>query len=103
MDIVNDYDYEILYHPSNVNVVAGALSRKTTSAPIRDLFLTMTMVTLLLEIIKEVRTKPASIENHKRKRVKGQVTSYVRDSRGLLFVDLIWSDMGVICGSSDFG
>ena len=34
LDVVKDYDYEILYHPRKANVVADALSRKTIGTPI---------------------------------------------------------------------
>jgi hypothetical protein len=30
MELIKDYDYEINYHPSKANVVADALSRKST-------------------------------------------------------------------------
>jgi len=29
MEFLKDYDFELLYHPGNSNVVADALSRKT--------------------------------------------------------------------------
>ncbi|KAJ9538727.1 hypothetical protein OSB04_031460 [Centaurea solstitialis] len=35
LDVVKDYDCEILYHPGKANVVADALSRKTEHAPLR--------------------------------------------------------------------
>lgn len=30
LELVKDYDVEILYHPDEANVLANALSRKTT-------------------------------------------------------------------------
>ena len=53
LDVVKDYDCEILYHPGKANVVADALSHKTTTAPIRDICLRMTVITPLLEQIRE--------------------------------------------------
>ena len=35
LDVVKDYDCEILYHPGKANVVADALSRRAENAPIR--------------------------------------------------------------------
>ena len=34
LDVVKDYDYVILYHPGNANVIIDALSRKMASGPI---------------------------------------------------------------------
>ena len=51
LDVVKDYDCEILYHLGKANVVADALSRKAAS--IRDIYLRMTVVTPLLEQIRE--------------------------------------------------
>lgn len=50
MDVVKDYDCEILYHPGKANVVADAISRK--AALIKDIYLRMTVVTPLLEQIR---------------------------------------------------
>ena len=51
--MLKDYDCEILYHPGKANVVADALSRKAVAALIRDICLRMTVITPLLEQIKE--------------------------------------------------
>ena len=51
LDVVKDYDCEILYHLRKANVVADSLSRK--AAPIKDICLRMTVVTPLLEQIRE--------------------------------------------------
>ena len=53
LDLVKDYDCEILYHPGNANVVADALCCKADASPIKDICLRMTMVTPLLERIRE--------------------------------------------------
>ena len=53
LDVVKDYDCEILYHPVKANVVAYALSRKEITTPVRDICLRMTMVTLLLERVQK--------------------------------------------------
>ena len=37
LDMVKDYDCEILYHPEKANVVADALSCKAVAAPIQDI------------------------------------------------------------------
>ena len=53
LDVVKDYDSEILYHLGKANVGAVALSSKTFVAPIIDICLRMTVVTPLLERILE--------------------------------------------------
>lgn len=52
-----------LYHLGKANVVANALSRKTNSAPIQDMYLRMNIATLLLELIKEALAKEIEEEN----------------------------------------
>lgn len=54
---MNDYDSEILYHHRKANVVVDALICKEISAPIRALCLRMTIVTPLLEQIREAWVK----------------------------------------------
>ena len=53
MDVVKDYDCEILYHSGKANVVADVLSRKV--APIMDICMRMTVVAPLLERIREAQ------------------------------------------------
>ena len=53
LDVVKDYDCEILYHPSKANVVADALSRRAVSTPIRNVCMRMTVMTPVLDTIRE--------------------------------------------------
>ena len=48
LDVVTDYDCEILYHRGKANTVADNLSRKAVEALIRDICLRMTVITPLL-------------------------------------------------------
>ena len=82
LDVVKDYDCEILYHPGKDNVVADALSRK--AAPIRDVCMRLTVVTPLLEQIREAQQEAIKEEHRKSECVVGQVSSFDYDSRGLL-------------------
>ena len=50
--MVKDYDFEILYHQGKANVMVGALSHKATSVLIRDVYLSMTVTSPLMDMIK---------------------------------------------------
>ena len=56
LEVVKDYDCEILYHPGKDNVVANALSHRAASAPIRDVCMRMTVMTPVLDTIREAQT-----------------------------------------------
>ena len=71
LDVLKDYDCEILYHPGKANVVADALSRKTEWTLIRNICMTMTVISSLLDMIKEAQVEGVKKENWK-------------DNRGLL-------------------
>ncbi|KAI3518312.1 hypothetical protein L1887_06894 [Cichorium endivia] len=84
LDVLKDYDCEILYHPGKANVVADALSRKKICVPLRVTCLRMTVVTPLLELIREAQEKAVKPENQKSERIKGQVSNMVKYSRDLM-------------------
>ncbi|KAJ9557090.1 hypothetical protein OSB04_011704 [Centaurea solstitialis] len=73
LDVVKDYDCEILYHPGKANVVADALNRKAHSAVMRVPLMRLTVMTLLLELVKNSQVEAAKVEN-----------LFVTDSRGIL-------------------
>ena len=84
LDVVKDYDCEILYHPGKANVVANALSRKVVAASIRDIYLRMTVITPILEQIREAQVDGLKQERRKCERIVGRVASFDFDSHGLL-------------------
>ena len=53
LDVVKNYDFQILYHPRKANMVVNAIIRKAVVAPIRDVCLRMKMINPLLEQIQE--------------------------------------------------
>ena len=61
LDVMKDYDCDILYHLGKANVVVDALNCKAANNPIVDVCLRMTMITLLLEQIHYHHGK-ASVE-----------------------------------------
>ena len=65
MDVLKDYDCEILYHPGKANVVADSLSHKEASTLIRDVYLRVTVISPLLDMIKEDQVEGFKKENWK--------------------------------------
>ena len=91
LDVVKDYDCEILYHPDKANVVVDALSRRAVSAPIRYMCMRMTVMTPVLDTIREAQVVAVRTENRKRERVIGQIYEFETDSWGLMtFRRRIW-------------
>ncbi|KAJ9537877.1 hypothetical protein OSB04_030610 [Centaurea solstitialis] len=84
LDVVKDYDCEILYHPGKANVVADALSRKTRHVLLRVPLMRLTVTTSLFELIRQSQADAIKEENQKKERIKGQLPQLVTDSRGLL-------------------
>ena len=63
MDVLKDYDCEILYHPGKANVVADAFSRKAESPSIGNVCLRMTVISPMLDMIKEAQVEGLKREN----------------------------------------
>ncbi|KAJ9547402.1 hypothetical protein OSB04_019945 [Centaurea solstitialis] len=84
LDVVKDYDCEILYHPGKANVVADALSRKTAHTSLRISHLKMAVTTSFLDLVRRAQEEAGQNENQNKERVRGQLPLMVRDSRGLL-------------------
>ncbi|XP_071718787.1 uncharacterized protein [Rutidosis leptorrhynchoides] len=91
VELLNDYDYEIRYHPRMANVVIDALSRKERVKPLRVRALNMVVDTNLtsrilgaqLEELKKVNVRDESIKGlDKQFEVKGDETRY--------FIERIW-------------
>ena len=84
LDVVKDYKCKVLYHPRKANMVVDALSRKVTSALLRDLSLRMTVITLLLDKIHSAQVKAIKVGQRRTECIVGQVSSFHYDSWGLL-------------------
>ena len=79
-DVVKDYVCEILYHPGNTNMVVDVYSHKAVATLIRDIFLRMTVITPLLEQIREARVEAMKEDHRKSERIAGRVASFYYDS-----------------------
>ncbi|KAJ9546535.1 LOW QUALITY PROTEIN: hypothetical protein OSB04_019078 [Centaurea solstitialis] len=84
LDVVKDYDCEILYHPGKANVVADALSRKTAHTSLRISHLKMAVTTSFLDLVRRAQEEAGQSENQNKEQVRDQLPLMVRDSRGLL-------------------
>ncbi|KAJ9556067.1 hypothetical protein OSB04_010681 [Centaurea solstitialis] len=84
LEVIKDYDCEILYHPGKANVVADALSRKGRSLLLRVPCMRMTVSASLIELIRQSQEEAVKLENQRKERIKGQVDQLVANSRGLL-------------------
>nr|GEU61408.1 putative reverse transcriptase domain-containing protein [Tanacetum cinerariifolium] len=73
LELLNDYDCDICYHPRKANVVAGALSRKERSRPLRVQDLIMTMGLNLPKKILEAQTKALKPKNLSAEDVGGMI------------------------------
>ncbi|GKA30946.1 putative reverse transcriptase domain-containing protein [Tanacetum coccineum] len=63
LELLSDYNYDILYHPGKANVVVDALSRKERSKPLRVRALVMTIGLNLPRQILEAQTEALKHEN----------------------------------------
>ena len=63
LELLKDYDCEILYHPGKANVVADALSRKGECSPIKVKAMRLTVNTDLIGQIKEAQEEALKEEN----------------------------------------
>ncbi|GJW68357.1 putative reverse transcriptase domain-containing protein [Tanacetum coccineum] len=79
LELLNDYDCEIHYHPGKANVIADALSRKEQIKPLRVRALVMTICLDLPKQILNAQTEARKPENIKNKDVKGMLIENSKD------------------------
>lgn len=91
LELLKDYDCELLYHPGKANVVADALSRKEYSGMLQTSLARIEVVSSLLERIRIAQTEALLKTNLKEESMVKQHLQLTEDSRGLkLFQGRIW-------------
>ncbi|KAJ9565224.1 hypothetical protein OSB04_001190 [Centaurea solstitialis] len=100
LELLKDYDCDLLYHPGKANVVADALSRKNHGDGIAVTLNRISVVSSLLERIKTSQTEALQEENLKDEVMVKQKELLTEDSRGLkLFQGRIW--VPKLCGNRE--
>ncbi|KAJ9561902.1 hypothetical protein OSB04_007062 [Centaurea solstitialis] len=91
MELIKDYDCDILYHPGKANVVADALSRKTYARLLCYVITHISVKPNLFDDIRKWQIEALKSENIKAERMVGYVNSLSEDGRGLkVFKARIW-------------
>nr|GEU75641.1 putative reverse transcriptase domain-containing protein [Tanacetum cinerariifolium] len=73
LELLSDYDYEILYHPGKVNVVVDALSQKERNKPLRVRALVMTIVLNLPVQILDTQVEAIKYKNFRAEDLCGMI------------------------------
>ena len=71
LDVVKDYNCEILYHPGKTNVAADALNGNASSILLRTPLMRLTVTTSLVDLIRQYQGEAVKGENQKKERIKG--------------------------------
>jgi hypothetical protein len=85
LELLKDYDCEILYHPGKANVVAGAMSRQEKEKP-QPLYVKayqLIMSSDLMKQISEAQTEGMKEEHIKAERMVAQEETLLEDARGV--------------------
>ncbi|KAI3697623.1 hypothetical protein L6452_30718 [Arctium lappa] len=91
LELLKDYDCELLCHPGKTNVVAVALSRKEYSGAMQTSLARIEIISNLIYMIKTAQAEALLEANLKDEAMLKQHTSLTEDGRGLkLFQGRIW-------------
>ncbi|GJW06067.1 retrotransposon protein, putative, ty3-gypsy subclass [Tanacetum coccineum] len=90
IELFNDYDYEICYHPGKANVIADALSRKETIKPMRVRAMNMTIQSSIKDKILAAQNEASKAVDTPAKMLRGLDEQMERSSnRTLYYLDRI--------------
>ncbi|KAI3707060.1 hypothetical protein L6452_25248 [Arctium lappa] len=91
LELLKDYDCDLLYHPGKANVVANALNRRSYDGGVKMSLTRIDVVSSLLESIKSCQVEALKEENLKSEIMVKQGGLLAEDGRGLkLFQGRIW-------------
>ncbi|GJT89793.1 putative reverse transcriptase domain-containing protein [Tanacetum coccineum] len=91
IELFNDYDCKIRYHPGKANVVADALSRKETIKPRRVRAMNMTIQSSIKSKILAAQKEATEVVNAPAEMLRGLDEQMERRSDGTLYyMDRIW-------------
>ena len=82
LELLKDYDCEILYHPGKANIVADALSRKVNLERKRPRALRIEVVSTIVESIRKAQEEALEKNDRKEERL-GKTLVFGTNSRGL--------------------
>ncbi|KAI3746046.1 hypothetical protein L6452_08464 [Arctium lappa] len=91
MELIKDYDCEILYHPGKANVVADSLSRKAYIGSMCYAITHTSVESTLINDLQRWQTEALKPEHVKSERMVGYLDSLTVDNRGIkVFKTRIW-------------
>ncbi|XP_021974934.1 uncharacterized protein LOC110870044 [Helianthus annuus] len=91
VELRNDYEYDICYHPGKGNVVADALSRKEREKPLRVRALGLTIQSSLTDRIRDAQREALKDDGLRREGLKGLECKLIpKADEVMYFMNRVW-------------